>query len=282
MITTDVGSARRASASRLVITTAPSISSPGRVRSALPVARRVWRAARRSGLPSFVTTTPPRVSRPVPSTYETLFFLNRNSTPFAWRSATSRLRWMTRPKSARMLSATMPRAAAVCSSANRAASARIAFDGMHPQLPQTPPGLSRSTTAVRSPSWAARIAATYPPGPAPTTIRSYSGMAFAGARSEEERERLLEEHLQPAQESPREHPVDDAVIAGERDRHRPARHDASLAHHRRLADRADREDGRLGRIDDGGEVRHREHPEIRDGERPARQVVTAEPSAARA
>ena len=96
------------------------------------------------------------------------------------------------------------------------------------------------------------------------------------ARSEDERERLLEERLQLAQESTGEHPVDDPVVAGERDRHRPAGDDVPVPHHRRLADRADGEDGRLRRIDDRGELRHREHPEIRDGERPARQVVASE------
>src|SRR5947209_20489358 len=44
---------------------------------------------------------------------------------------------------------------------------------MHPQLRQIPPSNSRSTIAVLSPSWAARIAATYPPGPEPRTMRSY-------------------------------------------------------------------------------------------------------------
>src|SRR5947209_2350895 len=44
---------------------------------------------------------------------------------------------------------------------------------MHPQLRQIPPSSSRSTMAVLSPSCAARIAATDPPGPEPRTMRSY-------------------------------------------------------------------------------------------------------------
>src|SRR5262249_32384274 len=45
--------------------------------------------------------------------------------------------------------------------------------GMQPMLRQVPPRAARlSTQATRSPSWAARMAATYPPGPAPITTRS--------------------------------------------------------------------------------------------------------------
>src|SRR5690554_6062987 len=48
-----------------------------------------------------------------------------------------------------------------------------ALVGIHPQLRQIPPSDSRSTTPTFIPSWAALIAATYPPGPLPMTIRSY-------------------------------------------------------------------------------------------------------------
>src|SRR6476620_7222031 len=51
-----------------------------------------------------------------------------------------------------------------------------AFDGMHPTLRHTPPQYFASTTAARRPSWEARIAATYPPGPAPRTTTSKSAM----------------------------------------------------------------------------------------------------------
>src|SRR5437660_2165161 len=47
-----------------------------------------------------------------------------------------------------------------------------ALVGMQPQLRQTPPGRSSSTAATERPSWAQRIAATYPPGPVPTTTTS--------------------------------------------------------------------------------------------------------------
>ncbi len=50
---------------------------------------------------------------------------------------------------------------------------RSAFEGMHPTLRHVPPSAaSFSTRAVFSPNCAARMAQTYPPGPAPITIRS--------------------------------------------------------------------------------------------------------------
>src|SRR6185436_3543347 len=58
---------------------------------------------------------------------------------------------------------------------NECACSSRAFVGMQPQLRHVPPRTgARSTTAVRSPSCAARIAATYPPVPEPITTTSYS------------------------------------------------------------------------------------------------------------
>src|SRR5580658_950282 len=51
---------------------------------------------------------------------------------------------------------------------------RNTFVGMQPTCRQVPPrNGSFSTTAVFSPHWLARIAATYPPGPLPIITRSY-------------------------------------------------------------------------------------------------------------
>src|SRR3954454_12498224 len=60
-----------------------------------------------------------------------------------------------------------------------------ALEGMQPTLRQTPPQYLDSTTATLLPSWAARMAATYPPGPAPRTTTSKCGMrtAYAWDRS---------------------------------------------------------------------------------------------------
>ena len=43
---------------------------------------------------------------------------------------------------------------------------------MQPQFRQTPPNSDFSMMAVFKPNWEARIAATYPPGPLPITIKS--------------------------------------------------------------------------------------------------------------
>jgi phytoene dehydrogenase-like protein len=55
------------------------------------------------------------------------------------------------------------------------------FEGMQPTFKQVPPSFtfpdlssSNSMQAVFRPSWEALIAATYPPGPPPITITSYS------------------------------------------------------------------------------------------------------------
>src|SRR3990167_290893 len=48
----------------------------------------------------------------------------------------------------------------------------IALVGIQPRLRQAPPTLSFSIRATLAPSWAARIAATYPPGPPPITATS--------------------------------------------------------------------------------------------------------------
>src|SRR2546423_84031 len=47
---------------------------------------------------------------------------------------------------------------------------------MQPQMTHVPPSASRSTTAVLRPSWAQRIAPTYPAGPPPMKIASNDGM----------------------------------------------------------------------------------------------------------
>src|SRR5690606_21006420 len=47
-----------------------------------------------------------------------------------------------------------------------------ALVGIQPQLRHIPPSSAASMTAVFKPNWEARIAATYPPGPLPTTITS--------------------------------------------------------------------------------------------------------------
>src|SRR5262249_37478331 len=64
-----------------------------------------------------------------------------------------------------------------------------AFVGIQPQFRQIPPRASRSTSATCMPSWAARIAATYPPGPPPTITTSH--VCCASAMSSLSRPRAL-------------------------------------------------------------------------------------------
>ena len=55
-----------------------------------------------------------------------------------------------------------------------------ALEGMHPMFKQVPPSDgSFSIQATFIPSWAALIAATYPPGPAPITIKSKSSILYS-------------------------------------------------------------------------------------------------------
>ena len=50
---------------------------------------------------------------------------------------------------------------------------------MHPTFKQVPPNaVYFSIRAVFLPSWASRIAATYPPGPDPITIASYTDILY--------------------------------------------------------------------------------------------------------
>src|SRR5512139_1608395 len=118
---------------------------------------------------------------------------------------------------------------------------------MHPQLTHTPPGRSRSTTATRIPSWAARIAATYPPGPAPITTRS---KCFMESPSPSDGHRLdSADHL--VQEPRGLPPVDDAMIEGEAQVDHVARHDLPVPDHGTVHDLVHRQDGRLRDVDDG-------------------------------
>src|SRR3954470_22711405 len=57
------------------------------------------------------------------------------------------------------------------------ADSRSALAGMQPQITQVPPSASRSMTAVERPSWAHRMAPTYPAGPPPRKITSYEAMS---------------------------------------------------------------------------------------------------------
>ncbi len=124
--------------------------------------------------PSLVLTSidlsPVRV--PQPSISVILFFFIKKCTPLTMPSDTVRLRACVGPKSIDA-SPVIPNLSfswvRMCDSS---ALRSRALDGMQPTLRQTPPQYLSSTTATLLPSWEARMAATYPPGPAPRTTTS--------------------------------------------------------------------------------------------------------------
>src|SRR5688572_6683707 len=104
---------------------------------------------------------------------------------------------------------------------------------MQPILRQVPPMNSRSMQAVLKPNWAARMAAIYPPGPAPMTIRSNEFSAtfalpfgeIVGCGSldfQHEPCGVFEELFDSHQEADGFFAVDDAVVVGEGEVHHGA------------------------------------------------------------
>src|SRR4028119_415304 len=73
----------------------------------------------------------------------------------------------------------MPNSPASSTSERMSATRRTALAGMQATFRQRPPTCCFSMTAVFMPTWAARIAATYPPGPDPMTMQSYALSAMA-------------------------------------------------------------------------------------------------------
>src|ERR1044071_2180885 len=107
---------------------------------------------------------------------------------------------------------------------------------MHPMLTHTPPSLSRSTTAVVRPSWAARMAQTYPAGPPPRMMMSKeleatSRILGVGVLVDHP-ERILQHPRQSLEKARPGRPVDDAVIAGHGDPHPAADLNRAVVRHR--------------------------------------------------
>ena len=110
----------------------------------------------------------------------TLFFLSKASIPLARLATTSSLRAIMVARSRATPSTLTPwTARSWPASSYLWLDSSRAFDGMQPTRRQVPPSFdSFSTTAAESPAWAARIAATYPPGPPPITIASCIAMIW--------------------------------------------------------------------------------------------------------
>src|SRR4051812_774082 len=178
MITIDLGIALSPIASSLVMIRLRSISTPGTLRGCDPVATMIsLRAVSVCCCPSVTSTLPFPARRPLPLIQSILFFLNSSSTPPVRPLTIRSLRdWtcaMSRPMAASP--SVKPHSFQSWAILSECACSSSAFVGMQPQFRQVPPRTgARSTTAVRRPSCAARIAATYPPVPDPITTTSYS------------------------------------------------------------------------------------------------------------
>ncbi len=167
-MTIDSGSSGSVSASRDETTWRPSMGMNGISRGRAPVARMTAPASYE--VPS-TSTVWGEVSRPCPAMNSMLFFLSRNCTPLFIVEATVLSRATIFCQSGLISPSTvMPNDAALLQSAYTCALLTSALVGMQPQLRHTPPMSARSTT--RRPSCAARMAATYPPGPLPMMMIS--------------------------------------------------------------------------------------------------------------
>src|SRR5687768_6033114 len=158
-----------------------STSMPGTLRGVDPVATTISLVAASDCFPLScnVTSTPrPPVSRAVPLIQPILFFLNSISMPPVRPEIILSLRACTAGMSIDTAAPSMPlspHSFAACAIFSACACSSNALVGMQPQIKQVPPSVfCFSTTATLRPNCAARIAATYPPVPAPITTTSYS------------------------------------------------------------------------------------------------------------
>ena len=101
-------------------------------------------------------------------------------------------------------------------------------------------------------------------------------------RSSEREARLLDELAHAMQEAVAGDAVDDAMVVRERQVHHLPHHDGvlavQLAHHRPLDDLPHAQDPDLRLVDDRRPEEVALEPRVRDGERPARQLVAPSPS----
>ena len=157
------GLSRSSRASLLVMIVSPSISRFGSPRGRAPVAIRMLLAV--SGGPPSTSTIVELLSTPLPRNKAMLFFRSRNAIPRVRVADTLRLRSTALPMSALKLSNERPQSPGLFNWLTNSAFFRRDFEGIQPQLRQTPPSppmplpSSFSTTAVRRPSCAARMAA---------------------------------------------------------------------------------------------------------------------------
>ena len=137
---------------------------PGTLRGSEPVATMICLlAVRACACPSVTSTAARPVSRPLPLIQSILFFLNSSSMPPVRPLTILSLRLWTWIMSMPIAASPIVRPHSFQSRAifSACACSSSALVGMQPQFKQVPPRVgARSTTAVRSPSCAARMAAT--------------------------------------------------------------------------------------------------------------------------
>ena len=154
-----------------------SMATPGSGATSEPVAMMMAFAVTSCAEPpsiGVIASVPGAVKRAAPFTQSILFFLKRNSTPRVFSPTTLSFRAIIWLRSSETPATLTPCCASACSaSAYFSEDCSSALEGMQPILRQVPPRLARlSTQAVFIPSCAARMAATYPPGPLPMTMTS--------------------------------------------------------------------------------------------------------------
>ena len=150
-------------------TRSPSMPGIGGTAGREPEAMRMFVASCRS--PATSTALRP-TTRPVPWSTSTPVSRSNAATPRFSVPTTLSLRRTSAGMSKLGVLTIMPKVAASRYSRNRREERRKVLAGMHPTFRQVPPNSPLSTTATvlpRLPAWAA---ASYPPGPAPMTIRS--------------------------------------------------------------------------------------------------------------
>src|SRR5438128_2425297 len=153
------------------MTRSPSMVSPARDLGLEPVATTRLRALIASPLP-LTTTLCSDSMVPSPLKTVTLFFFSRNSTPRQSWLTTASFRFSTAGQSICMPSVFRPSAPALRIWWASSDEWRNDFVGMQPRCRQVPPTFSFSMTATLSPSWAPRMAPTYPAEPPPMTATS--------------------------------------------------------------------------------------------------------------
>src|SRR5438132_5448056 len=214
------------------MTWSPSMVRPARDLGREPVATTRFFALIASPLPLTTTLCSDSII-PSPLNTVTLFFFSRNSTPRQSWFTTASFRFRTAGQSISRPAVFTPSAPAPWIWWASSEEWRNDLVGMQPRWRQVPPTFSFSMTATLSPSWAPRMAPTYPAEPPPMTATSNASSGIqndcrrppGGHLSSQERQRrgqlrVFCEVVRGA--------VHRILVLGVRERHRLVGRDAGL------------------------------------------------------